>query len=305
MGIGAPAPSEKLEVNGNIKIPAGNSYMGSDIRLKTDIDTIGHALDIVKQLNGVYYKWDTTVMLANGFNYNTGRQIGFIAQNVQTALPEIVSISTDSLGLLSLDYSRLSPVLVEALKELANSDSIQNVKIQTLKTNDSILIDSLQQNLVQVNTRINSQDSVITALQNQINSLALLINSCCNNNNNGHGNGHGHGNLSTSGQGDDRTITITKTTSVELNNKSIVVLDQNVPNPFVEQTTISYYLPDNVTKAQIIFYDQSSKVIKVIDLTEKGKGYLNVFANDLTNGIYTYSLVVDGAIIETKRMIKQ
>ena len=37
----------------------------------------------------------------------------------------------------------------------------------------------------------------------------------------------------------------------------------------------------------------------------KGKGALNVFAQDLTNGIYTYTLVVNGKIIEPKKMVKQ
>ena len=37
--------------------------------------------------------------------------------------------------------------------------------------------------------------------------------------------------------------------------------------------------------------------------TEKGKGILNVFANDLSNGTYTYSIIVDGQTIETKKMV--
>jgi len=81
-------------------------------------------------------------------------------------------------------------------------------------------------------------------------------------------------------------------------------LEQNVPNPFAEQTVINYFLPDNTVKAQIIFMDQSGKLIKIVDLTEKGKGTLNVFASDLSNGIYTYSLIVDGQTMETKKMMK-
>jgi len=93
-------------------------------------------------------------------------------------------------------------------------------------------------------------------------------------------------------------------TDVKLRDVQSVVLEQNVPNPFAEQTTISYYLPDYVTKAQIIFLEQSGKLIKAVDLTEKGKGTLNVFANDLTSGVYSYSLIVDGQTIETKKMVK-
>ncbi|MFY9308742.1 MAG: T9SS type A sorting domain-containing protein [Bacteroidia bacterium] len=101
---------------------------------------------------------------------------------------------------------------------------------------------------------------------------------------------------------DDSEVMSSK--DVELTNQHVIVLFQNSPNPFKEQTTIEYYLPDEVQQAQIIFLEQSGKLIKTVDLTEKGKGLLNVFANDLTSGIYSYSLIVDGQTVETKKMVK-
>lgn len=83
------------------------------------------------------------------------------------------------------------------------------------------------------------------------------------------------------------------------------MLEQNVPNPFAEQTAINYYLPDNTIKAQMLFYNVQGKLIKSIDLTQTGSGVLNVFASDLSSGIYTYTLVVDGEVVETKKMLKQ
>lgn len=84
-----------------------------------------------------------------------------------------------------------------------------------------------------------------------------------------------------------------------------MVLNQNVPNPFAEQTTITYNIPQNSGFAQIIFYNHLGQLIKVVDIKTKGKGQLNVFANDLTNGIYSYSLIIDGKIHDTKKMAKQ
>ena len=55
----------------------------------------------------------------------------------------------------------------------------------------------------------------------------------------------------------------------------------------------------------MLFYNVAGKLIRSIELTDRGKGRLNVFASDLTNGIYTYTLVADGKIIETKKMVKQ
>jgi hypothetical protein len=55
----------------------------------------------------------------------------------------------------------------------------------------------------------------------------------------------------------------------------------------------------------LLFYNAQGKLIQSVDLKEKGKGSLNVFASDLSNGIYTYTLVVDGKIMESKKMVKQ
>ncbi|MFI5141478.1 MAG: T9SS type A sorting domain-containing protein [Bacteroidia bacterium] len=63
---------------------------------------------------------------------------------------------------------------------------------------------------------------------------------------------------------------------------------------------------DNLTGApQLLFYDVNGKQIQNVNITTKGKGQLNVYANDLTNGVYSYTLIVDGKIIDTKKMVKQ
>ncbi len=91
--------------------------------------------------------------------------------------------------------------------------------------------------------------------------------------------------------------------AVVLSNNTII-LNQNVPNPFAEQTTIKYNITEDFTKAQILFYDANGKLIQSTDITVKGEGQLNVFADDLTSGTYSYALVVDGKVIETKKMLK-
>jgi hypothetical protein len=77
----------------------------------------------------------------------------------------------------------------------------------------------------------------------------------------------------------------------------------NVPNPFAEQTSISYFIPEDVTTAQIMFFDISGRVIKTVDV-QKGKGIITVFASNLSSGTYNYSLLVDGKPVETKKMVK-
>ncbi len=124
-------------------------------------------------------------------------------------------------------------------------------------------------------------DSLAAALS----ALTNTVNGCCNNN-------------SRTANNDPLTIR-----NIELNNNA-VVLEQNIPNPFADQTTITYTIPADAGFAQIVFYDAQGKMIRLVDITEKGKGQLNVFAGDLSTGIYTYSLIVDGKVIDTKRMVK-
>ncbi|MFN7912408.1 MAG: T9SS type A sorting domain-containing protein, partial [Bacteroidota bacterium] len=93
--------------------------------------------------------------------------------------------------------------------------------------------------------------------------------------------------------------------AVTLSKADMLVLDQNQPNPFNEKTIITYNVPEKYGYAQIIFTTTEGKIIKIADITQKGAGELTVYANDLSAGIYQYSLVVDGKTIETKKMIKQ
>jgi len=104
----------------------------------------------------------------------------------------------------------------------------------------------------------------------------------------------------------DNTAETSKTMgSVKLTEAQLIVLEQNVPNPFAEQTTIAYSLNEGVQKAQILFYNADGKLVNASELKAMaGKGELNVFASDLSNGLYSYTLVVDGKVMETKRMIK-
>lgn len=66
--------------------------------------------------------------------------------------------------------------------------------------------------------------------------------------------------------------TLMNQTKVELNDSQTIILEQNVPNPFAEQTTIKYSLPDNTLKAQMLFYNAQGKLIQSRELTQKGKG---------------------------------
>ena len=84
---------------------------------------------------------------------------------------------------------------------------------------------------------------------------------------------------------------------------TIPVLKQNNPNPFTENTVIEYSLPETVQTANIYIYDMNGKQIQQIVLTERGNSSVTINGGELTAGMYLYSLIADGQVIDTKRMI--
>ena len=81
-------------------------------------------------------------------------------------------------------------------------------------------------------------------------------------------------------------------------------LNQNIPNPFGSQTEIGIFVPETSNSARLVFHTITGAVIKTIQIDEKGKSNISVNADDLSEGIYSYSLIVDGKAISSKKMIK-
>ena len=93
--------------------------------------------------------------------------------------------------------------------------------------------------------------------------------------------------------------------NITLSDADALVLDQNQPNPFNESTLIKFNVPQKYAYAQLIFTTEDGRIIKTVDVSKKGRNELTVYANDLSSGIYHYTLVVDGKTIDTKKMVKQ
>ena len=243
------------DIYGNgISTTAGN-LITSDERFKSNVTSISDALNIIKQLKPRSYNYNTENDY--GMNFPKEKQFGFIAQDVEKVLPELVKathkpeeldkkgkVVKQAVDYKAINYTEFIPILIQGMQE---------------------------------------QEKTIDDLKAQIANLSKT----------------GNGNA---GQPNANLISAT---NVNLKDGQSIVLEQNVPNPFAEQTTINYILPDNTGKAQMLFYNSAGKLIQSVELTQKGQGQINVFASDLSNGLYTYSLVVDGKIVDTKKMVKQ
>jgi hypothetical protein len=80
-------------------------------------------------------------------------------------------------------------------------------------------------------------------------------------------------------------------------------LEQNSPNPFNQNTTIAYYLPETIKNAAIYIYNMQGNQIKVIPVNANGNGSITIYGSELRPGMYLYSLIADGKEVDTKRMI--
>jgi len=86
--------------------------------------------------------------------------------------------------------------------------------------------------------------------------------------------------------------------------KPAITLHQNVPNPFSNQTVISFFIPQSVNKAQLVIYDHAGNAIRTINLAQRGEGSVRFNASNLGHGLYTCSIIADGAVSESKKMVR-
>lgn len=108
--------SGALDVKGDV-----TAYYTSDPRLKDHIQPIDNALTRVKQITGVTFNWKETVTEKDP----TRREAGVLADQVKAVMPEVVIDRED--GYQAVQYEKLVPLLIEAIKELsAEVEALKN-----------------------------------------------------------------------------------------------------------------------------------------------------------------------------------
>jgi len=81
------------------------------------------------------------------------------------------------------------------------------------------------------------------------------------------------------------------------------ILSQNHPNPFHENTIVNYFIPKDVQNAKIQITTVDGKIVDQVNIMEVGKGQVIIKNSFYSSGTYYYSLVLDGLVVETKRMV--
>jgi hypothetical protein len=113
-----------MTVGGTV-MASGPYVDSSDARFKRNVSPITDALDKVCVLGGSYYEYRTEDFASRGFE--SGRQIGWIAQTVEAVAPELVR--EDSEGYKSVAYARSSALLAAAMKEMRETFELELAEV--------------------------------------------------------------------------------------------------------------------------------------------------------------------------------
>ena len=119
-----------MDSSGDPFIASGAIASTSDRRLKSNISTIDGALEKVQRLRGVSFRY---LNESGQYDANAKVHLGFIAQEVQEVEPTVVSqpSSGSQKDFLHLDYQGVTPMLVEAMKELREEFAQQTKALQS------------------------------------------------------------------------------------------------------------------------------------------------------------------------------
>lgn len=145
---------DSLILENSLRLNGSGCYTGSwtqcsDLRLKKNIKRIHNALDKVLNLQGFSYEWRKDEFPS--YNFEEGRKIGLIAQDVERVFPELVRTEID--GIKSVNYVNMTAVLVEAIKEQQN------------------IIDEQKRTIENLNDKMESLESRINEIQKTIRQL--------------------------------------------------------------------------------------------------------------------------------------
>lgn len=261
----------------------------SDRRMKRNIMPIGESRQLVMALRPVTYDFIVPEDYL-GDTASLQNKAGFIAQEVLEVLPGAVGYNEET-DLYSLKYSYFIPYLTKTIQE-------QDEEILILKEEVSNLKEQLRANEERLE-RIEAMLEATLGIGNAEEEDAPGIMSAGNNQGNGNM-GNAHGTTESNSQ--------TDATPFEQNGESNgefigAKLWQNMPNPTNGNTVIRYELPADC-KGKIVITSSNGQTVKVFDLPKRaGIDAIEVNGQSLNAGVYSYSLVLNGRVVDTKRMV--
>jgi len=243
----------------------GNDNFSSDRKLKSDIKPLVNSLTKIMKLKPSTYMFKTEEF--KEMHLPKGPQMGLIAQELEEVFPELVTTAPE----VVMDDGKGGSRLIHP-----EYKAVQYISLIP------VLINAIQEQQKQISEK-QTQDQLmqdkIAGLEKHLEDQNQLI--------------------------EELSKSSANSVGVQINNDQIpgFEMGQNEPNPFTHETTVHYNIPRIVNNASMIIYDLSGLQIKSIAISEAGAGSLTITSENLKAGMYIYSIVVDGKILDTKRMV--
>lgn len=209
----------------------------------------------------------------NGVSYQWNQQA-----DTTLSLP-----SGTEIGLIAQSVEAIIPEVV-----FTDDRGYKNVAYQKIVPHLIEANKQLQDSLADLNNQLQALSQQVAAIQNCMNNLPIGMN--CNG-------------VSARIESPENVVTV-EPQKVVLESSDAIILYQNQPNPFDNTTIIRYFIPEIGQRAEMVFHDEYGREINRVQLEQTGLSQLEISAENLASGVYTYSLVVGDKLIDTKKMIK-
>ena len=256
----------KLMVNGDIAATSGNGTITilSDKRFKKNIVPLKNSLEVIRESNFVEFQYNDLSGVVSKKKY-----YGVLAQEMQKVLPSTVTKGGRRVNLIdkksTTDFLMFNPndLIYSGLNAIKELDK----ENQDLKDRVAELEAEVEKNKT-LEERVNELEKILARLTGQEN-----INE--------------------------------QATSNQTIRTNSAYLYQNRPNPARGATDIAYRLPDKSSRAKIIVQDLNGHKITEFDLqgTQNGTITFNPRQFGIISGTYIYSLLINGVITESQKMI--
>jgi len=320
VGIGITNPTEKLDVGGKLKVRGTGLILGPDegfqfgrtlsgssrfyhygnsqyqFRAEDDADITfwTRALSrVVIKKNGTFQVGGNALKPGGGsWGSLSDRSVKNNIENYTDGLNEILEInpvtyqfndktdfdqSVKHVGIIAQDIQKVAPYMVSDYELEQHTEEKVNKKGTYKSVDPSAFTYMLINAVKEQQSIIETQGELINSLQKSVDNLSDKVES----------------------------ISLDSSTSSILlqGDTNLAKLAQNTPNPLSNLTKIEYYVPVESQNAVLQIQDLNGKIFETVNITEKGLGNVNIEVKNMTSGLYTYTLKVDGKSIDTKKMI--
>jgi hypothetical protein len=265
-GTTANASSYAGYFNGKVNA-TGGYYTISDSKFKQNITTITSAMDVINKLQPKSYEYKQEGSYKE-MNLPKGKHFGLVAQEVEKVLPDLVHESQFNTQLAQL------PAPVKPGTKQVTKDSTQKTaeKIDFKAVNYLELIPIMVKAMQEQQQQIEILLAKNKVLEEKIQTLETSQ-------------------LNRSGHNDLMV------------NISSAYLEQSIPNPTGSAAIIRYFIPQGSSTAQLLLTNIKGQILKQVALNGKGPGQVTLNVATLTAGTYTYSLWVDGAQTDSRKLV--